>query len=140
MPTAVLRTTRSGIDVEGIAFAIPSNHVMEVASRIIADRASYPRPTLGLDHLDITPELAPRLPRLNADKGAYVAQVAAGGPAEAAGIEKGDIITHLGDSELDGATLLLNALMAYEPGDTVKVVLNRGGRIIETEVRLAKRS
>jgi len=34
----------------------------------------------------------------------------------------------------------LNALMGFEPGEAARVVLNRNGRIIEAEVRLAKRS
>jgi len=66
--------------------------------------------------------------------------VASGGPAAEAGIRAGDVITRLGDADINHANPLANALMPHDPGETVRVVLNRNGRIIEVEVRLAKRS
>ena len=69
-----------------------------------------------------------------------VAAVAPGGPAAQAGIRVGDVITTIGDAAVDRSNPLYNALMTHAPGDTVRVVLNRNGRIIEVEVRLAKRS
>ena len=73
-------------------------------------------------------------------EGALVATIARGGVAEDAGIQAGDIITRIGDVDVNGETPLLNALMGFEPGEAARVVLNRNGRIIEAEVRLAKRS
>lgn len=139
MPTAVLRQSRGGQPVEGIAFALPSNRVMEVANRIIAE-GSYPRPSLNVDHLDLTAELLSRITRQPVNEGALISEVASGGAADMAGIREGDIITKLGDQDVNRANPLYNALMAFEPGETAKVVLNRNGRIIEAEVRFAKRS
>lgn len=140
MPTAVLRQSRSGSTVEGIAFALPSNRVMEIANQIIAGGGAIERPSLGLEHIDITAENISRLPRTGVTQGALVAAVTAGGPAAEAGIRTGDVITKLGDEEVHRTNPLYNALMSHEPGDTVQVVLNRNGRIIEVEVRLGKRS
>ncbi|MBI2765007.1 MAG: trypsin-like peptidase domain-containing protein [Chloroflexi bacterium] len=140
MPTSVLRQVGSGQPVEGIGFALPSNRVMAVAQGIIAAGGQYPRPSLGLDHVDISPDLMARGQRLATDKGALVTRVAPAGPSSAAGIVSGDIITKVGDQDVGGDALLLNVLESFEPGQTVKVVLNRNGKIIETEVRLAKRS
>jgi S1-C subfamily serine protease len=140
MPTSVVRESRTGQPVEGIAFALPSSRIMTIATRIIREGNSYPRPTLGLDHLDITPEVLARAPRLAIDEGAVVTQVLPGGPADSAGIRAGDVITAIGTEPVNRASLLLNALMRFEPGETVRVVLNRDGRIIEVEVRLGKRA
>jgi len=140
MPTAVLRQSRSGSTVEGIAFALPANRVLDIANQIIANGGPIERASLGLEHIDITPENISRLPRTALNEGAMVVAVVSGGPAAEAGIRVGDVITMLGDAEVDRANPLYNALMPHDPGETVRVVLNRNGRIIEVEVRLAKRS
>ncbi len=140
MPTAVLRQSRSGSTVEGIAFALPANRVLAIANQIIANGGPIERATLGIEHIDITAENVSRLPRTAVNEGAIVAEVASGGPAAEAGIRAGDVITRLGDADINHANPLANALMPHHPGETVRVVLNRNGRIIEVEVRLAKRS
>jgi S1-C subfamily serine protease len=138
IPTLVLRETQSGIPVEGIAFALPSNRVVPIVQRIIADNASYPRPTIAAATQDLGG--GPRPPRTAVTEGAYVTAVTPGGGADAAGVEPGDVITKVGTQDVNADTPLLNALMDHQPGETVRVVLNRNGRIIETDVRLGKRS
>jgi len=140
MPTAVIRQSRSGAEVEGIAFALPSNRVIEVAHTIIETGGQYPRPSLELEHIDLTPEVLARLNRPPVREGAVVTGVVRGGVAEAAGIQAGDVITRIGGEDINTGHPLLNAIVAARPGDTVRVVLNRNGRIIEVEVRLAQRS
>jgi len=139
MPTGIIRSTESGASVEGIAFALPSNRLLDIANQIIAAGSSIVRSTPGFEHIDLTPDSLARLPRLVTDEGAVVSSVPSTGPAAEAGIKVGDIVTMLGDQVINRQNPLLNALMRYEPGQVVKVVLNRSGRIIETEVRLAKR-
>ncbi|MEP7215201.1 MAG: trypsin-like peptidase domain-containing protein [Anaerolineaceae bacterium] len=139
MPTAVLRQSRTGQTVEGIAFALPSNRLMAIVNRIIADGASYPRPSLGLEHLDITDEVLQHAPRLTVTEGALVTSVGVDGPGDTTGIVVGDVITRVGNTAVNRDSPLLNALMSFDPGQTARVVLNRNGRIIEVEVRLARR-
>lgn len=140
MPTAVLRQSRTGQAVEGIAFALPSNRLMTIVNGIIAQGGAYPRPSLGVDHLDLTDEVLQRAPRLAVTEGALVTATVAEGPGAAAGIQIGDVITRVGDTSVNRETPLLNALLAFEPGQTARVVLNRNGRIIDLEVRLARRN
>lgn len=140
MPTAVLRQSQSGSTVEGIAFALPANRVLDIASQIIASGGPIERPSLGLDHIDITADNISRLPRTAVNEGAIVAAIASSGPSAEAGIRVGDVVTTVGDEDINPANPLYNALMQHDPGETVRVVLNRNGRIIEVEVRLAKRS
>ncbi|MGE5596502.1 MAG: S1C family serine protease [Hyphomicrobiales bacterium] len=139
MPTAVLRDAGNGPSVEGIAFALPSNRVMEIARTIIATGSSYPRPTMGIAHIDLDPASG-NASRLAVDRGALVTDVASGSAAAAAGIVPGDIVTRIGDQDVNPDNPFLNAMAHYRPGETVRVVLNRGGRIIEAEVHLGQRS
>lgn len=140
MPTAVIRQSRGGVTVEGIAFAIPSARVMEIANEIIRIGSSYPRPSIEADHVDLSADVNPRGARLAVREGAFIASVVPGGAADKAGIEAGDVVTKVGDTDVNEATPLLNEIMSYHAGDTARVVLNRNGRIIEVEVRFAQRS
>jgi len=139
MPTAILRQAPGGdtAPVEGIAFVLPANRLLPIAHQIIST-GGYPRPSLGLTHVDLSPDI--RVPRVTLSDGALVQQVTRSGPADAAGILPGDVITRIGDNDVNRQTPLLNALESYSPGQTVRVVLNRNGRIIEVEVRLAKKT
>ncbi|MEO6397732.1 MAG: PDZ domain-containing protein, partial [Tepidiformaceae bacterium] len=91
-------------------------------------------------HLDISEEVLQRAPRLAVTEGALVTGVPSEGVGAAAGIQVGDVITKVGDSVVNRESPLLNALLPFEPGRAARVVLNRNGRIIELEVRLARRS
>src|SRR5262249_46109455 len=112
---------------------------MAVATAIIQANGSIPRPSLGLDHVDLTADAA-RSARLPVTSGAVVATVTPGGPAAIAGIQAGDVITSLGGTAITLETPLLNGLMAFAPDQSVHIVLNRAGRIIEVDVRLGKRA
>ncbi|MFN0094760.1 MAG: S1C family serine protease [Dehalococcoidia bacterium] len=139
MPTLVLRLTTSRTPVEGIGFAIPSNAVMNVARAIIEAAGPIGRPSLGADHVDLTPEVLARPGRLAVEAGALITSVEPNGPGATAGLQAGDVVQKVGDAPVDREHPLLNGLLLHAPGDTVKVVLNRAGRIIELEVRLGKR-
>jgi S1-C subfamily serine protease len=74
------------------------------------------------------------------EEGALVTTVIPGGPAAAAGLRAGDIITAVEGQAVGAEEPLLNALMGFTPGEEVRVVLNRAGQIIELEVRLGPSS
>jgi serine protease Do len=70
--------------------------------------------------------------------GVVVGRVAAGSPAERAGLRRGDLVR-----EVDGAAVrsfrgLLAALAERAPGEVVKVTLERNGRRLERELKLAR--
>ncbi len=140
IPTAVLRESRSGASVEGIAFALPSNRAIAIAERIIAEGRSIERPTLELDAIDLTPSSLAQLRSLPTSEGALVISLRTAGTGARAGIQLADIIIEVGGSPVTAQRPLNNALAEFAPGESVQVVFNRNGRIIETEVVLAKRS
>ena len=67
--------------------------------------------------------------------GELVDAVVVGSPAASAGLEKGDIILMVGDKNLDGP-YLDELLLEYHPGDTVPIVIDRGGTEQTIEVVL----
>ena len=123
--------------VQGIFFAIPSNRVADIASQIIENgQASYPY--IGIEYQPISPDLAAQND-LPVDYGAYVLATVQGGPAEQAGIRRGDIILGIGEQRIQGQTTFTEALFAQSPGDTVTVTVRRGNEELQFEVTLAGR-
>jgi hypothetical protein len=65
--------------------------------------------------------------------------VRAGSPADAAGLQAGDILVQLGEFEVEDLYDMTAALRAHSPGDRVTIVLMRDGERIETTATLGRR-
>ena len=76
---------------EGIGFAIPSNMAVYISRALIA-HGKVERGWLGVTIQELTPDLIKAM-NLNISKGALIADVIKGGPADVAGIQKGDVVT-----------------------------------------------
>jgi len=72
-------------------------------------------------------------------QGAAIATVVAGGPAERAGLEAGDIVTRIGRDRIDDPTDLSASINRRAPGDKVEIEVIRGGARQQIEVTLGKR-
>ena len=124
--TLVVRGGEMGsASAEGLGFAVPTSVVQEVAGHII-ERGFFSRPYLGIRWQFISPDIASAYD-LPVEWGVYVSEVVPGGPADLGGIQSGDIITRIGDAEIDEDTLFLNALFANQPGEMVEIVIVRNG-------------
>jgi S1-C subfamily serine protease len=131
MPTSVVRSD-NGRTVEGVAFAIPSKTIQDVATQII-ESGSTRRAYLGVSHIDVTPEVAAAR-GLAVDRGAWVSSVGEGTPAGEAGIEVGDVILRIGEMDITTDLPFLNVLMRLEPDQTVPAIINRNGDEITLQV------
>lgn len=65
--------------------------------------------------------------------------VTPGGPADAAGLKAGDIITKLGNHPIDSGPTLVSEIWTYKPGDKVGVEYTRDGKTATTTVTLGER-
>ena len=110
----------------GIGFAIPIDMAKSII-RQLKDTGQVTRGWLGVAIQTVTAELAKSFD-LEEPIGALVAEVTEGGPAEKAGVERGDIITHFkGEQILKSHDL--PAMVARTPvGAEVKVRILRGGK------------
>jgi S1-C subfamily serine protease len=69
-----------------------------------------------------------------------VEEVESGGPADSAGLKRGDIITALDSAEVRSSGDLLSSLRQYQPGDSVEVTILRDGKQLGVELRLGERN
>lgn len=118
----------------GIGYAIPGNYATEIADKIIAGE-DVTHAYIGLTMQTVTPQNAFRN-SLSVDEGAYVVEVAEGGPAAAAGIQEGDVITAIGDTKITSADAAILAVRSHSIGETVSVTLMRGSEEKTVDVTL----
>ncbi|MGO9371861.1 MAG: PDZ domain-containing protein, partial [Syntrophobacteraceae bacterium] len=120
---------------QGIGFAIPINTAKPLIPQLEA-KGEVTRGYLGVNIQTVTPELASAL-RLEDPKGALVADVVPGGPADKAGIKRGDLIISY-DGNAVGDSHDLPALVAATSVDKeVPMTVMRDGREQKISVRIA---
>ncbi|MBI5638328.1 MAG: PDZ domain-containing protein, partial [Nitrospinae bacterium] len=118
----------------GIGFAIPIN----MAKQILADlkgKKGVSRGWLGVIIQSITPELQKAL-KLKGAVGALVGGVAPGGPAETAGIKRGDVITKFSGKEVKDSRDLPRYVAEQKPGTAVELELERNGKKMTLKMAL----
>jgi serine protease Do len=132
-------------DSNGIGFSIPINIARPMMRQAIAGE-KLTRPYIGIHYIRIDAEVA-KAESLSAQQGAWVHSdsttagpaVVAGGPAAAAGVKDGDIITKIGDQAIDAAHPLDAVLSQSSPGDTINLTILRDGKEISLPLKLGIR-
>jgi S1-C subfamily serine protease len=132
--TLIVRGSGSGAVAEGLGFAIPSNTARAIADQLISE-GFFARPYPGIRWVNITSSLASRY-RLPAKRGIFITEIDPQGPAELAGLQRGDIITALSGKLIDEDHPFRNILFQYEPGETVEFTYIREGTIFITDLTL----
>ena len=117
---------------EGLGFAIPSNLARIIAEQII-HQGYFSRPYLGIHMQPITPNIAEAYD-FPVEWGVYVTEVEPNSPAGRSNLQPGDIITKIGDIALDEEHTFVNALFAFQPGETVTIEILRGDSVIQIQV------
>jgi len=119
----------------GIGFAIPINRVNDLLPQLMEGRVI--RGWMGVMVQAITPALKEKLD-LKDEKGALVADLTAGGPADQAGIRRGDVIVGYDGKRIDEA-LDLPYLVASTPiGKNVHVEVIRKRTVKHFTVKIAQ--
>jgi serine protease Do len=123
-------------EAQGICFSIPINMARQVIGQLRAS-GHVSRSWLGVQLGDIDAQTAMQL-RLPEPKGALVARVVPGGPADKGGMLPGDVIVRFNDKEIrSGADLRLEA-SAAGVGSTARLSIFRNGRESAVDVRLGE--
>jgi serine protease Do len=117
---------------EGIGFTIPSNMAVNVSKALIA-HGKVERGWLGVDIQDLTPELA-KTAHAETFKGAFIADVVKGGPAEKAGLKKNDVVVAFAGRAIADSGMLRNAVAAAPIGQEVRITVERNGKKEELNV------
>lgn len=111
----------------GIGFAIPINMAKDVAQQILKF-GSVHRGLMGIFVQPLTPELAQAMGYSEDFQGALIAQVNEGSPAEAAGLQAGDIIVQINDTKITQATQVKTTISLLRVDSDAKIKVNRNGK------------
>lgn len=120
---------------EGIAFAIPVDTAMRVATELIrTGRATHP--FIGITGLTVDEKTAGEL---NTNAGARIKEVQPDGPAAKAGLNPDDIIVKFQDKEIRKMEDLVAVIAKHRVGDRVTIEYYRGGDRRTVKLTLAER-
>jgi serine protease DegQ len=128
--------SRSGGSI-GIGFAIPVSTARMVLDQIVKS-GSVTRGWIGVEVQEITPGLAESF-KLGDTRGALVAGVLRGGPADKAGFKPGDVLIDVAGKPVANPSGMLNLIAALTPGSVAKMKVKRGKRDLTFDVTVGRR-
>jgi len=123
--------TRSG-GFMGLSFAIPSNTAISVVAQL-RETGEVARGWLGVQIQEVSQDLAESF-GLDKAAGALISQVLDNSPALAAGLQPGDVITHVNGHEIVMSAQVAHFIGAIAPEQSVVIELVRDGESIEVDV------
>ena len=125
---------------EGMGFAIPINVAKPIIQEI-KEKGEFTRAYIGIEAFGLG-DYSSAYPSVNleeqlgTDQGIYVQNVTAGGGAEAAGVQDGDIITELNGEKVTSMNGLNTKLIQYRPGEKVTLTILRDKKEMKLDVTL----
>ena len=131
--SAKYSSTSSQETVEGLGFAIPINDVISMVKDIMTNGYITNKPYLGVTPGTMNAQLAAQF-RYDIDKGVFVYSVEEGSAADKAGLQMGDVITKVDDTEVDSVEELNAAKKQYSAGDTATLTVYRAGETITVDI------
>lgn len=133
--TAIATTTGGYV---GLGFAIPSNLAKMITDKLISN-GSFEHGFLGITMQPLQGNLAEyykEIAKLESNKGVVIKDVVKGSPAEKAGLNEGDVITHIDGKIIESVISVRKHIQLLEPGTIVKLTVNRKGKVLPIEVKL----
>ena len=128
--------SRSGGSM-GIGFAIPVSTAKMVLEQIVKS-GGVTRGWIGVEVQEITPALAESF-KLGGQRGALIAGVLRGGPADKAGVKPGDVLVEVQGKPVADPTTMLNLIAALAPGAPAKMKLKRQGQDVDATISVGRR-
>ena len=135
MNTAIATDGNPQATFSGLGFAIPADLVVDVVEQLI-EHGEVRRGYLGVFIHDIDARTADEL-GLDHARG-VLCSPSPGSPAARAGIELGDVITHIGTAAVANSEKLRIEIARHAPGSEVEVRLWRDGSVSRVTVQLAE--
>jgi S1-C subfamily serine protease len=126
-------------DAQGLGFAIPIETAKRVMEQLFAT-GQVQHPYLGIQMIELSPEVRQRLQEqtnlnITVEEGILVVEVVPDSPADAAGFQQGDIITHIGGTRVTTPEEVQEAVEKSEIGEILTVDITRNNREEQIEVR-----
>lgn len=111
---------------QGLSFAIPIDVARNVEQQLVST-GKVTRGRLGVSIQDLTQSLGDSF-GLKTVHGALVSMVDNGGPAAKAGLKPGDVITRVGDHDVNYSADLPAQIAMMKPGSTTRLEIIRNGK------------
>ena len=129
--TAKTAQANNGTAAEGLGFAIPIDDVLSMLKDIMENGQITSHAWMG-----VAGQSAAYYPESGLRSGVYIADVTVNGPAAAAGLQPGDVITMLGTTTITTWSDLTSAMgsKTYKAGDTATVTFVRNNQVMTTEL------
>ena len=130
-------------EIEGMGFAIPIEIVNSLLERLETGQ-KIERPLIGIEMTDVDNTYylyrkGIKIPE-EIQTGVVIIKVNENYPAQQAGLEKGDIIISINDTEIEDSAHFKYLLYKYKVGDTIKIQYIRNNKINETNIKLDKKA
>jgi serine protease Do len=126
--------TQGAMQSAGVGFAVPVDVAKEILPQL-RDKGKVVRGWLGIRIQTITEDLAKSL-KLSDTKGAYVADITSGSPAEKAGVKPEDVVVAVDGTKVADREELTRYVSAKPPGTSVRLDIIRNGSPLSLNVTL----
>jgi len=136
----------------GIGFAIPVNTARRVVPELLS-KGYVTYPWIGATIQSLIPEIA-KYRKLNIERGAMIAEVVKGGPADKAGLKGGsqkvqvgnmivlvggDVVVRADQHDVKTNDELIHYIREKKPGNTILLKVYRNGNFVDVKVTLSER-
>jgi len=126
--TAIYSPAGGPVASAGISFAIPSNMAQRISQELMAT-GRVAQAGIGVSTRDVAPTADDLRP------GAEVTRLVPEGPAETAGLRRGDIIETVNGETVHGSRDLRAIVLARGPDESLKLRIRRGQRRLQLALR-----
>ncbi len=121
---------------QGIGFAIPINMAKQILAQL-KESGKVVRGWIGVSIQNVTPEIVEAF-QLKASRGALVGDVVPGSPAEAGGVQRGDVIIVFDGKEIKDASDLPRIVAETPLKKTVSIKAIREGKEVDLKVTVTE--
>ena len=122
----------SSASVEGLGFAIPMDDVASMVSDLVKNGYVTGKPIMGISVADVDESVT----SYGVPQGAIIRVVTPDLCGAKAGLQTGDIVTKIDNTDVTSASDLTSAIGNYKPGDKVTLTIFRSGETKTVEVTL----
>jgi serine protease Do/serine protease DegQ len=132
--SAIVSPSRGNI---GIGFAIPVNMAVSIMKSLI-ETGTVTRGFLGVGADPVTPDIAEQVHLPKDAKGVIVNDLSQDGPAEKAGLKRGDVILAVDGKGIESQDELRLTISQMAPGSAVALDVSRDGKPMTIKVTLGQ--